>query len=155
MSSNQTVTRLSRRLGHFLPRSTWVGRPAGSIIPSTLQFALPLEPFPYNPAQARRLLAEAGYPHGFEAGDLNPIPPFFTLGEAVGNYLAAVGIRTQMRTMERAAFLSAWRDKKLKGLIVTGSCTPRSLSLLRCMAWATGGGAGGRLDPAVCLLRPL
>jgi peptide/nickel transport system substrate-binding protein len=97
------------------------GRPAGSIIPGTLEFALPLEPFPYDPAQARRLLAEAGYPHGFEAGDLNPIPPFFTMGEAVSNYLAAVGIRTHMRTMERATFLSAWRDKKLKGLIVTGS----------------------------------
>ena len=43
------------------------------------------------------------------------------MGEAVSNYLAAVGIRTHMRTMERATFLSAWRDKKLKGLIVTGS----------------------------------
>ena len=25
------------------------GRPTGSIIPSTLEFALPLEPFPYDP----------------------------------------------------------------------------------------------------------
>jgi peptide/nickel transport system substrate-binding protein len=43
------------------------------------------------------------------------------MGEAVGNYLAAVGIRTKMRTMERAAFLAAWREKKLKGLILTPS----------------------------------
>jgi peptide/nickel transport system substrate-binding protein len=97
------------------------GRPTGSIIPRTLEFALPLEPFPYDPAQARRLLAEAGYANGFEAGDLTPIPPFFTMGEAVGNYLAAVGIRVKMRSMERAAFLSAWREKKLTGLILTGS----------------------------------
>jgi len=97
------------------------GRPTGSIIPRTLEFALPLEPVPYDPAQARRLLAEAGYANGFEAGDLTPIPPFFTMGEAVGNYLGAVGIRTKMRTMERAAFLSAWREKRLKGLILSGS----------------------------------
>jgi peptide/nickel transport system substrate-binding protein len=97
------------------------GRPTGSMVPRILEFALPLEPLPYDPAQARRLLAEAGYPNGFEAGDLTPIPPFFTMGEAVGNYLGAVGIRTKVRTMERAVFLSAWREKKLKGLILTGS----------------------------------
>jgi peptide/nickel transport system substrate-binding protein len=98
-----------------------LGRPTGSIIPSTLDFSLPLEPYPHDPAQAKRLLAEAGYPNGFEAGDLTPIPPFFTLGEAVANDLAAVGIRAKLRTMERAAFLSAWREKRLTGLILGGS----------------------------------
>ena len=34
------------------------------------------------------------------------------------NDLNAVGIRTKMRTMERAAFLSAWREKKLRGLFL-------------------------------------
>jgi peptide/nickel transport system substrate-binding protein len=96
-------------------------RLTGSIIPRVFEFALPLEPFPYDPARAKQLLAEAGYPNGFEVGDLTPFPPFFTMGEAVGNYLGAVGIRTKMRTMERAAFLASWREKKLKGLILTPS----------------------------------
>ena len=45
------------------------------------------------------------------------------MGEAIANYFAAVGIRTRVRTMERAALLSAWRDKKLRNLFVgaTGS----------------------------------
>ena len=51
-------------------------RLTGSIIPSTLEFNLRLEPYPYNAAQARRLLADAGFPHGFDAGDLTPLPPF-------------------------------------------------------------------------------
>jgi peptide/nickel transport system substrate-binding protein len=96
-------------------------RLTGSMIPSTLEFALRLEPYPYDAAQAKRLLAEAGYPNGFDAGDLTPLPPFFTMGEAVGNYLGAVGIRTKMRTMERAAFFAAVREKKLNGLILNVS----------------------------------
>ena len=43
------------------------------------------------------------------------------MGEAVGNYLGAVGIRTKMRTMERAAFFTAAREKKLPGLILNAS----------------------------------
>jgi peptide/nickel transport system substrate-binding protein len=96
-------------------------RPTGSIIPRALAYTLPLEPFPYDPTQAKRLLAEAGYPHGFDAGDLTPFPPVLRVAEAVGNYLGAVGIRTQMRTLERAAFFSAWREKKLKGLVLADS----------------------------------
>jgi peptide/nickel transport system substrate-binding protein len=98
-----------------------LGRPTGSIIPRIFDYALPVEPVPYDPARAKRLLAEAGYPNGFDAGDFNPAPPFFTMAEAIANYLATIGIRTQMRTMERAAFMSAWRDKKFKGLIMAAT----------------------------------
>src|SRR5205823_11830010 len=38
--------------------------------------------------------------------------------EAVSTNLGAVGIRTRVRTMERAAFLTAWREKKLRGVIL-------------------------------------
>ena len=37
-----------------------LGRPTGSIIPRSLEFALPLEPVPYDAARAKRLLAGAG-----------------------------------------------------------------------------------------------
>src|SRR3989442_3920203 len=40
------------------------------------------------------------------------------MGEALAGYLGAVGIRTRIRTMERAAFLTAWRDKNLKGVLM-------------------------------------
>jgi peptide/nickel transport system substrate-binding protein len=96
-------------------------RLTGSIIPSVMEFALRLDPYPYDLKQAKRLLAEAGYPNGFDAGDLTPLPPFTTMGEAVANYLAAVGIRTRVRSMERATFLESWRAKKLGGLIVIAS----------------------------------
>lgn len=93
-------------------------RPNGSLIPRTFQFALPLDPHPYDPAKAKQLLAEAGYPNGFDAGDLYPWPPYTAFSEAVGGYLGAVGIRVRLRTMERAAFYQALASKKLKGLCV-------------------------------------
>ena len=99
-------------------------RLTGSIIPSVMDFALRLDPHPYDVPQARRLLAEAGYPNGFDAGDLTPVPPFTTFAEGVGGYLAAVGIRTRVRSMERATFFEAWRTKKLTGVILGVSAAP-------------------------------
>jgi peptide/nickel transport system substrate-binding protein len=91
-------------------------KPAGNIVPRTFEFALSLEADPYDPAKAKQLLAEAGYPNGFDAGDLHAYPPYNSMTESVGNNLAAIGIRTRVRTMERAAFFSAWASKKLKGV---------------------------------------
>jgi peptide/nickel transport system substrate-binding protein len=95
--------------------------PTGVIIPRVMDFALQVEPLAYDPARAKQLVAEAGYPNGFDAGDLVPIPPFFTTGEAVVNYLNAVGIRVKMRPIERATFYTAWREKKLRPLFITGA----------------------------------
>src|SRR5437773_8554252 len=95
--------------------------PAGVIVPRVMDFALQVEPPSYDPQKAKQLLAEAGYPNGLDAGDFVPIPPFFPLSEAVVNNLNAVGIRTRLRPIERAAFNAAWRDKKLRGLFLAVS----------------------------------
>src|SRR4029434_11066437 len=57
------------------------------------------------------------------------------MGEALAGYLQNVGIRTKIRSMERAAMLTAWRENKLKNVIVgiTGA----------------GGNAATRLDAYV------
>jgi peptide/nickel transport system substrate-binding protein len=96
-------------------------KPAGSIIPPAFEFALPIEPYPYDPGKAKQLLAEAGYPNGFDGGELHQLPPYFSMGETILNDLRAVGIRLQMRPMERAAYFSALGTKKLKGLCVCTS----------------------------------
>jgi peptide/nickel transport system substrate-binding protein len=93
----------------------------GSVVPHNFEFTLPIEPYPYDPVQAKQLLAEAGYANGFDAGELHQIPPYFSMGEAIINYLGAVGIKLKLRPMERAAFFSAWQSKQLHGLCVCAS----------------------------------
>ena len=96
-------------------------KPAGNFIPRSFEFALPIEAAPYNPTRAKQLLAEAGYPNGFDAGELHQLPPYFSLGEAIVGYLGAAGIKLKMRPMERAAYLAAVASKKLKGVCVCTS----------------------------------
>jgi len=93
--------------------------PAGVIVPRVMDFALQVEPPRYDPQRAKQLLAEAGYPRGLDAGELVPIPPFFTVAETTVNYLGAIGVRVKIRPMERAAFYAAWQEKKLRGLFIT------------------------------------
>jgi len=71
--------------------------PAGVIVPRVMDFALQAEPSPYDPAKAKKLLAEAGYPKGFDAGEFAAIPGFPTVAEAVMNDLNAAGIRVRLR----------------------------------------------------------
>jgi peptide/nickel transport system substrate-binding protein len=94
-------------------------RITGSIIPTSFEFYWQPPVHPVDPARARQLLADAGYPKGFEAGDLWCDTSVCGYAEATLNYLQAVGIRTRLRPLERAAMLSAFREKKLKNLVFT------------------------------------
>jgi peptide/nickel transport system substrate-binding protein len=93
--------------------------PAGVIVPRVMDFALQVEPPAYDVARAKQLLAEAGYPNGFDAGEFAAIPGFPTVAEATVNDLNTAGVRVRLRSMERAAFYAAWREKKLRGLFLT------------------------------------
>jgi peptide/nickel transport system substrate-binding protein len=95
--------------------------PAGVIVPRVMDFALQAAAAPYDPAKAKKLLAEAGYPNGLDAGEFAAIPGFPTVAEAVVNELNAAGIRVRLRSMERAAFYGAWQEKKLRGLFMTAA----------------------------------
>jgi peptide/nickel transport system substrate-binding protein len=75
----------------------------------------------YDPAQARKLLAEAGYANGFEGGEYYCDASYSNLGEAVVNNFAQVGIKTYLRPLERAAFFKGYAEKKFKNLVQGGS----------------------------------
>ena len=97
-------------------------------------------PYPYDPKRAKQLLAEAGYPNGFDGGELSGDMIYGTaIGEPVANYLQAVGIRTKLRPLERAAFYKEYGEKKLRGLLHTGSGAPGNAAT-RIESYAVTGG---------------
>jgi peptide/nickel transport system substrate-binding protein len=95
--------------------------PAGVIVPRVMEYALQVEPGEYNLAKAKQLLAEAGYPNGFNAGDFAAIPGFPTVADAVVNDLKAAGIHVRLLPMERASFIAAWQEKKLPDIFMAAA----------------------------------
>jgi len=105
---NQAIT-----LGHS--RLTY------SMIPSTFDFYWQPPAYAFDPAQAKKLLAEAGYPSGFDAGDYYLDISYANVQEAIANYLQQIGIRTKLKPLERAAHWASYGDKKYKNLAYTAS----------------------------------
>ena len=96
-------------LGHS--RLSW------SIVPTTFQFFWQPPAYAHDAALAKKLLAEAGYPNGFDAGEYFCDASYSNLGEAVVADLQQVGIQAKLRPLERAAFFSGYGSKKFKNLI--------------------------------------
>jgi peptide/nickel transport system substrate-binding protein len=111
------------------------GKISSSIIPHTFQFYWPAPPYPHDPARARQLLAEAGYPRGFDAGEIATDAVYAATVEAVVNNFMAVGIRAKLRALERAAFYKGDQEKSFKKLVRPGS--------------AAGGNAATRIEAFV------
>jgi peptide/nickel transport system substrate-binding protein len=88
-----------------------------SIVPASFDFYWQPPLYAHDPVKARQLLAEAGYPNGFDAGDYFVDAAFTNVAEATVNSLQTAGIRARVRPLERAAFFKTFGEKKLKNLV--------------------------------------
>jgi peptide/nickel transport system substrate-binding protein len=63
-------------------------------------------PYSYDPAKAKRLLAEAGYPSGLNVSlMLISREPDVTIAPVVQSYLEAIGIKTKIEVLERLMYV--------------------------------------------------
>lgn len=110
-----------------------------SIVPAEFDFYWQPPAAVFDPAAAKKLLAEAGYPRGFDAGDYYCDTSYANLAEAVVNDLQAVGIRAKLRPTERAAFIKAYAEKQYKNIVQTGSGAFGNAAT-RIESWVASGG---------------
>jgi peptide/nickel transport system substrate-binding protein len=92
-----------------------------SIIPEAFEFYWQPPAPVYDPKKAKALLAEAGHPSGFDAGEFYVDASYSNVAEALLNNFAEVGIKSRLRPLERAAFFKAYGDKSLKNIVYGGS----------------------------------
>ena len=82
-------------------------QPTEDPIPASSPWASDYSPYEYNPERARELLAEAGYPDGFEM-EIMPTTQYeesVRAAQVIQADLANVGVRADIRTLEWAEWL--------------------------------------------------
>jgi peptide/nickel transport system substrate-binding protein len=86
---------------------------AGPISPRTFGHNPDLAPYAYDPTKAKQLLAEAGYPDGFETRLAygTYMPQIQEQAEAIAADLAKVGIRVTLEPFERAVMWDRYKKK--------------------------------------------
>jgi ABC-type transport system substrate-binding protein len=75
----------------------------------------PFDPVPYNPAEAKKLLAAAGYPNGFDMylySFTQRLPEISLINETIAGYWDAIGLRTKILEMDYNAFRNIWTKKQ-------------------------------------------
>ena len=86
-----------------------------------------LTDFPYDPAKAKALLAEAGYPNGFEIPFKVPVGSYQQgqeVAEAAAGMLAAVGVKPKIQLIEAGEYLRQLRARELGPMAMSGSQPP-------------------------------
>jgi peptide/nickel transport system substrate-binding protein len=112
-----------------------------SIIPYTFDFYWQPPAAVYDPVKAKKLLAEAGYPNGFDAGLMYCDSSYSNMAEVSVDNLRQLGIRVQLQPIERAGFFAGYTNKKYTRGIIQGASGAFGNAATRLAAFVVKGGA--------------
>src|SRR5438874_716910 len=112
-----------------------------SIVPYTFDYYWQPPAAVYDPANAKKLLAEAGFANGFDAGPLYCDSSYSNMAEVSLDNLQQIGIRTQLQPIERAGFYAGYVDKKYTRGIIQGASGAFGNAATRLASFVVKGGA--------------
>ena len=109
--------RVRRALNHALDKKLIIDKVLfgtatplnGVMSPDAFAFNAKLPEYPYDLAKAKKLLAQAGYPKGFEA-TIDTEGAFKDLAEAVAALLGKAGVKAKVQVWEGAVLTPIWRE---------------------------------------------
>jgi len=102
--------------------------------PSSASFDKTMKPYPYDPEKAKKLLAEAGYPNGFEFELTTSQNESWGMPivEAIMPMLAKVGIKLKPKLVEVTVLTEIAMKGEHQAYIGSSLTGPDSLATLRC-----------------------
>lgn len=95
------------------------GQPIG---PAAFGYNPALKPYPYDPAKAKQLLAEAGYPNGFSTTFEFPVGRYLKdkeYAEVLAAQLGAVGVKVELKPLESGVWLQKYTAGTIGTLFMT------------------------------------
>src|SRR4051794_9130464 len=112
-----------------------------SIVPYTFDFFWQPPTAAYDPVKAKKLMAEAGFANGFDAGLLYCDSSYANMAEISANNLGEIGIRTKLEPIERAGFFAGYASKKYTKGIIQGASGAFGNAATRLAAFVVKDGA--------------
>ena len=102
--------------------------PVGTVMPAFVGFTLPYaewsqdlkDQYSFNPARAKQMLADAGYPDGFATHIVMGSNGNVTAAQIYKSFFHDIGVEMEIQVMDAASFQNFIKDGKADQLILGG-----------------------------------
>jgi peptide/nickel transport system substrate-binding protein len=112
-----------------------------AVVPYTFDYYWQPPDAAYDPEKAKKLLADAGFANGFDAGLFYCDSSYANMAEVAADNFAQIGIRAKLQPIERAGFFAGYSSKKYAKGIIQGASGAFGNAATRMASFVVKGGA--------------